>query len=99
VSGIFRVTSGPAYGIESSFCKAAMARLSYLRRHSGEDLDRSETSYRVFLGRICGHGPLGQSQGGRFITKAHIGEREIGNHFRDPWRSLVVLLYTAKRLC
>jgi hypothetical protein len=41
VNGPFEA-SGLSYGIESSFCKAAMAR-SVLpwRRHPGEDLDRS----------------------------------------------------------
>ncbi len=50
-----------------------------LRRHPGEDLDRTGTIYRVFLDRNRGHGPFGQSQRGGFVTKAHIGQREISN--------------------
>ena len=50
-----------------------------LRRHPCEDLDRSGTSYRVFLDRIRGHGPFRQSQRSGFVTKAHIGQREISN--------------------
>ena len=50
-----------------------------LRRHPGEDLDRTGTIYGVFLDRIRGHGPFRQSQRGGFVTKAHIGQREISN--------------------
>ena len=50
-----------------------------LRRHPGEDLDRTGTIQRVFLDRNRGHGPFGQSQCGGFVTKAHIGQREISN--------------------
>ena len=69
------------YGIESSFCKAAMARSGSpsLRRHPGQDLDRNGTVQRVFLDRNHGHGPFGQSQCSRFVTEAHIGQREISN--------------------
>ena len=35
--------------------------------------------YRVFLDRIHGHGPFRQSQRGGFVTKTHIGQREIAN--------------------
>ena len=73
--------SAPAYGIESSFCKAAMARSGspMLRRHPGEDLDRNGTIHRVFLDRIHGHRPLRQSECGGLVTEAHIGQREISN--------------------
>ena len=73
--------SAPVYGIESSFCKAAMARSgSPMRRgHPCEDLDRSGTSQGVFLDRIRGHGPFRQSQRGGLVTETHIGQREIAN--------------------
>ena len=73
--------SAPAYGMESSFCKAAMARSGspMLRCHPCEDLDRSGTSQGVFLDRIRGHGPFCQSQRGGLVTETHIGQREIAN--------------------
>ena len=81
VSGTLDSQCAFAYGIESSFCKAAMARSGspYLRRHPGEDLDRNGTIHRVFLDRDHGHGPFRQSQRGGFVTEAHIGQREIAN--------------------
>ena len=73
--------SAPAYGIESSFCKAAMARSGspMLRRHPGENLDRNRDHQRVFLDRDSRPWPARQSQRGGFVTKAHIGQREISN--------------------
>ena len=35
--------------------------------------------HRVFLDRDRGHGPFRQSQRRGFVTKAHIGQREISN--------------------
>ena len=73
--------NAPEYGIESSFCKAAMAR-------SGSPM-RAATRARISIGtgpvtaslldRIRGDGPFRQSQRGGLVTKAHIGQREIAN--------------------
>ncbi len=73
--------SAPPYGIESSFCKAAIAR-------SGSPIcaaTRARISIgpgpveRVFLDRDRGHRLLDESQRGGLVTKAHIGQREIAN--------------------
>src|SRR5207248_7865711 len=80
VSGTFG-GNGPEYGIESSFCKAAMAR-------SGSPVCAA-TRARISIGpgpvvaslldRIHGHGLFDQSQRGGFVAKAHIGQREVSN--------------------
>ena len=72
---------GPAYGIESSFCKAAMARSGspMLALPPGQGSRSKRDRYGVFLDRIRGHRPFGQSQCGGFVTKAHIGQRENSN--------------------
>ena len=73
--------SAPAYGIESSFCKAAMAR-------SGSPM-RAATRARISMGMgptiasfsigIHRYRLLRQSQRGSFLTKTHIGQGEIAN--------------------
>ena len=69
------------YGIESSFCKAAMARsgspiCAATRARISID---TWTTQGVLLDRIRGHGPLDQFECGGFVTKAHIGQREISH--------------------
>ena len=80
MSGTFGA-SAPAYGIESSFCKAAMAR-------SGSPIcAATRARISIGLGPVSasfsigsrGHGPFGQSQRGGFVAKTHIGQREIAN--------------------
>jgi hypothetical protein len=85
--------SAPAYGIESSFCKAAMARSGspICAATPGQDLDRNGTSHRVFFDRQRGHGPFRQSQRGGFVARAHIGKREISNE------EIIVRLFFEKR--
>ena len=70
----------PAYGIESSFCKAAMAR-------SGSPICAA-TRARISIGsgpspRLSRSEsrpwPARQSERGGFVTKTHIGQREISN--------------------
>src|SRR5205823_14594786 len=39
-------------------------------------------SKRVFLDRIRGDGPLRQNQRGGFVTKTHVGQREITNQLK-----------------
>ena len=73
--------SAPMYGIESSFCKAAMAR-------SGSPI-RAATRARISIGMgpVTASFSIGfaamarsdKSQRGGFVTKAHIGQREIAN--------------------
>ena len=69
-------------GIESSFCKAAMARSGspMLRRHSGEDLDRNGTIYtRLSRSGSRPSRARPELERGGFVTEAHIGQREISN--------------------
>ena len=73
-------TSPPEDGIESSFCKAAMARSGSPMRAATRARIRSDgTSQGVFLDWIRGHGPFRQSQSGGLVTETHIGQREIAN--------------------
>ena len=80
VSGMF-VSHGPAYGIESSFCKAAIARSgSPMRAATRARISiGSGPVYCVFLDRIRGYGPFRQSQRSGLVTKAHIGQRKISD--------------------
>ena len=54
-------------------------RALHLRCHASKDLDRNGTVHRVFLNREGSHRLLGQSERSGFVTKAHIGQREITN--------------------
>src|SRR5438876_3264381 len=53
--------------------------LSRARGHAGENLNRTGTRHGIFLDRIRRDGSLSQNQGGSFVTKTHIGKREISN--------------------
>jgi hypothetical protein len=53
-AGVSGVVSTPLYGVESSFCKAAMARSASPIRHSGRNLNRNRTSESVVLERVHG---------------------------------------------
>jgi hypothetical protein len=50
-----------------------------LRRHTGEELDRTRTSRGVFLDRDGGHRLRGESERRGFVTKTRVGQREIAN--------------------
>ena len=80
VSGTL-LANGPLYGIESNFCKAAIARSGspIVRRNPCEDLDWDRTSYRVLLNWIRGYGALRQRQRAGLVAKTHHGQREISN--------------------
>ena len=70
-------------GIESSFCKAAMARSgSPVPRLPGRG-SRSERDPLTRLSRWDHrHSPFDQSQCGGFVTETHIDQREITNQNR-----------------
>src|SRR5438477_2805448 len=69
-----------------------------LRRHPGEDLNRSGTVYRIFLDRICGHGLLRQSQRCGFVTETHIGQRETADKGITFWLFFAERFQFAARL-
>ena len=47
--------------------------------YAGENFDRSQTIHGVFVSRIRGHGPFGQSHGRGLFTQSHIYECQILN--------------------
>ena len=55
------------------------------------DLDRKGTIHRVFLDRVHGHGPFGQSQRGGFVAQGHIGKRQRSDE------QIIVRLFFEKR--
>ena len=76
---------GAAYGIESSFCKAAMARSgspSCAATRARISIANGTVHASFSIG-IRGHRLLGQSQRSGFVAKAHIGQRENTNEFRN----------------
>ena len=80
VSVRFPVTSALLDGIDSSFCKAAMARsgspiCAATRRGSRSHQDRPPHLSRSGPWPW----PARLEQGGGFVTKTHIGQREIAN--------------------
>ena len=73
--------SAPSYGIESSFCKAAIARsgspiCAATRARISSAPGPSSASFSI---GTRGHRLLGESQCGGLVTKTHIGQREIAN--------------------
>jgi hypothetical protein len=77
----------PADGIESSFCKAAMAR-------AGSPIcDATRARISIGMGPVTkrSHGPFRQSQRGGFVARAHVGKREISNE------QIIVRLFFEKR--
>ena len=71
----------PAYGIESSFCKAAMARsgspiCADTRARNSIALGPSIASFSI---GTSGHRFLDESERGGLVTETHIGQREIAN--------------------
>src|SRR5438445_3159296 len=77
VTGIPSVASGPAYGIESSFCKAAMARSGSPVRAATRARISIGAGQGVLLDRNCGYRLLDEREGRSLVTKAHIGQCEI----------------------
>ena len=93
MSGTF-AASAPAHGIESSFCKAAMARSGspMLRRHPGEDLDRTGTVQRVFLDRDSA--AIARSAK---VNAAALSPRPILVSARSPIRPIIFRLFFEER--
>ena len=80
VSGTL-LANGPLYGIESNFCKAAIARSGSptCAATRARYLDWDRTSYRVLLNWIRRHGALRQRQRTGLVAETHHGQREISN--------------------
>ena len=87
-------------GIESSFCKTAIARSDspVCAATRARTSSANGTADGIFLDRVRGHGLLGQSQCSGFVTKAHVGQREITNEFRILRLFFVQWLQFAARL-
>ena len=73
--------SAPSYGIESSFCKAAMARsgspiCAATRARISIGAGPSNASFSIGTAAIA---RSTRAQRGGFVTETHIGQREIAN--------------------